>query len=221
MQTSYSIKGNNLPGIKQLAWVVCILGLVIIARIFYVNSTLFKSWTPYLSANQDLSFLLIMASIYMLFLSIPFLPGIELGLLLMFLVGTKMIIIVYFFTVLGLTLSFLLGRCLPLQGVQFLFRKQDLSLMKYQKMPNLINTQTEKLLGKRFTNYIKKYPCMVVALLLNLPGNFILGGGGGIALLSGLNPSVSLKHFVITVALATLPFPLLVLLGFIQLEHFL
>jgi hypothetical protein len=43
---------------------------------------------------------------------------------------------------------------------------------------------------------------------INLPGNIVIGGGGGIALMAGLSRLFSPSGFVVTVAIATLPIPL-------------
>ncbi len=222
MQVLSPIKYTRLAFIKPLLWLFGLLGFVLMTRTYYLNSALFKSWTPYLNANQNLVFLLLMASIYMVLLSIPFLPGLELGLLLMCVAGTKMVIIIYLFTVLGLTLSFLMGRWLPMKWIQFVFRKRGASSIENQALSNmtLIHQHVEKRFGRRLSSFIKKYPYLIVALLLNLPGNFILGGGGGIAMLSGQNTQISLKAFVTTIVFATLPLPVLILFGFIQLERF-
>jgi hypothetical protein len=52
----------------------------------------------------------------------------------------------------------------------------------------------------------------IIAILINLPGNTIIGGGGGIALLCGM------KGFILTIAIASSPIPLLLLFGMIQIE---
>ncbi len=52
-------------------------------------------------------------TLYMVFLSIPFVPGVELGLLLMCLFGREGIVLVYGCTVGGLLLSFAMGQCFP------------------------------------------------------------------------------------------------------------
>lgn len=56
------------------------------------------------------------------------------------------------------------------------------------------------------------------AACLNFPGNSILGGGGGLALLCGLSRQFTWHGFVLTVAIATSPIPVLVLAGWLDLE---
>jgi hypothetical protein len=48
---------------------------------------------------------------------------------------------------------------------------------------------------------------------LNVPGNAVIGGGGGIALLAGMSGLVTFPRFLATVSLAALPVPLFVVLA--------
>ena len=50
---------------------------------------------------------------------------------------------------------------------------------------------------------------VMLGLLLNLPGNAILGGGGGICLVAGLSGVYAPRATVLTLALAIAPLPLL------------
>lgn len=63
-----------------------------------------------------------------------------------------------------------------------------------------------------------KYHYVLLAVLINIPGNTIIGGGGGIACLCGINEKFSWKSFVLTVAIAVSPVPLLIYFGFLQIE---
>jgi uncharacterized integral membrane protein len=53
---------------------------------------------------------------------------------------------------------------------------------------------------------------------LNLPGNSVLGGGGGIAALCGLSRQFYWWRYVLTLIVATAPIPLLVLVGQVEIE---
>ena len=55
--------------------------------------------------------------VYLLLLSLPFVPGVELGLLLMCLFGREGIVFIYFATVGGLLLAFTVGRCVPKRSI--------------------------------------------------------------------------------------------------------
>ena len=67
-------------------------------------------------------------------------------------------------------------------------------------------------------SYLVKYRYLTIAVLINMPGNYILGGGGGISIACGTSRRISWKGFLITIALAVSPVPLLAYLGIIQLE---
>ena len=64
---------------------------------------------------------------------------------------------------------------------------------------------------------------IIYSLLLSLPfvpGNYIMGGGGGISIACGTRRRISWKGFLVTIILAVSPVPLLVYLGIVQLEAF-
>ena len=54
---------------------------------------------------------------------------------------------------------------------------------------------------------------LALGVAFNLPGNTLLGGGGGIALAAGMSGLYPLLAYVAVVAIAVAPVPLLVLLG--------
>ena len=58
-----------------------------------------------------------------------------------------------------------------------------------------------------------KYRYVAIVLILNLPGNALVGGGGGIAMLAGMSRLFSLPGFIIAIAIAVAPVPLLAFLG--------
>jgi hypothetical protein len=49
---------------------------------------------------------------------------------------------------------------------------------------------------------------LALALAFNLPGNALIGGGGGIALAAGMSGLYPWLHYLLTVALAVAPVPL-------------
>jgi uncharacterized membrane protein YdjX (TVP38/TMEM64 family) len=55
---------------------------------------------------------------YALLLSLPFVPGVELGVVLMCVFGKEGIVFVYFATVAGLSLAFLMGRLMPKNWIE-------------------------------------------------------------------------------------------------------
>jgi hypothetical protein len=53
-----------------------------------------------------------------------------------------------------------------------------------------------------------RYRYLALALAVNLPGNVILCGGGGIALMAGLSRLFDPLPFLLTILLAVLPVPM-------------
>lgn len=157
--------------------------------------------------------------LYVVLLSLPFVPGVELGILLMCAFGKEGIVFVYIATVVGLMLAFLMGRMLPKKRVQSLLDKMGLPRPSDTSSDEVISFLDGFLRRKRrlrtlFLNY--RYP--VIGVLFNMPGIYLLGGGGGISLACGMSRNISLNLFLLTVVLAVSPVPLLAYCGVIQLE---
>ena len=160
--------------------------------------------------------------LYLLLLSLPFVPGVELGLLLMGVFGRGGILMVYLSTVGGLTLAFTISRWLPKYRINAWLQKHGISEISSDRSAWIEDILDRSKIGqkfhRRFGPYLWQYRYLTLALLLNLPGNYVLGGGGGIALICGVSGLFRWKWFVLTVMLATAPVPLLAFFGLIQLE---
>jgi hypothetical protein len=63
----------------------------------------------------------------------------------------------------------------------------------------------------RYVPFLLRHRYLALAVLVNLPGNIVIGGGGGIALVAGASRLYSLPRFVATIAIAVSPVPLAVL----------
>lgn len=157
--------------------------------------------------------------IYVLWMAIPFVPGIELGLALMVMLGPRGVLLVYFCTLLSLSLSFTIGRLIPLRGLArflkwlHLHKAQDLILQleplnSEERLDFLLKTAPS-----RVVPFLLKHRYLLVAIALNLPGNALIGGGGGIGLISGMSKLYPFPKYILLVSLAITPIPLLLLLG--------
>lgn len=171
-------------------------------------------------SNEPLIHRLIMLSslLYMALLSIPFVPGVEIGLALITMLGPEIVPLVYGCTVIGLTAAFLVGRLLPLSLLTrvagFFHLTRTVALL--QSLEGLEGEQRLDLLlhesPSRYLPFLARHRYLALALAVNLPGNFLIGGGGGIAMIAGLSRVFSLPAFLATIALAVSPVPLAVLL---------
>ena len=165
--------------------------------------------------------LLLMAGLYVLLMVIPFMPAIELGLALMVVLGPESVLFVYLCTVIALSLSYLLGRLIPVRFlVAFLgwfhlerarslvFRLEPLD--RSQRMEFLLSHAPSKLVP-----FLIKHRYLLVALVLNLPGNALIGGGGGIGVIAGMSGLYAFGWYLLLISVAILPVPLLVLSGIV------
>jgi len=157
-----------------------------------------------------------MLLLYALLIAIPFVPGIEIGLSLLMISGPDWALPVWGATTLGLAFALIAGCRVPYAWLTRVF--QDLRLNKASNLLNNIEplTTAERVallqshLPARIGPRILRFRYLVLAVLINIPGNSVIGGGGGIALLAGLSGLFRLPVALITVALATAPVPLMV-----------
>lgn len=167
------------------------------------------------------AFLMAATAVYVVASAIPFVPGAEIGLALMMVLGPTTVLLVYVSMVLALTLAYAVGRLVPprLTAAAFnyfgLYRARDLVLeCQPLDLAQRLALMTERA-PRRIVPFLLRHRYVALALAFNLPGNSLIGGGGGIALAAGLCGIYPFGAFFITVLLAVAPVPLLVgLTGF-------
>jgi len=155
--------------------------------------------------------------IYVLALATPFVPGVEIGLAIMLLLGTKGIVAMYFGTLGGLSLAYGVGRLLPMASLAIL-----LGWLRLRRAQALVETlaaiprehQLDHLLRiapTRVLPFLLRHRYLALALAFNLPGNALLGGGGGIALLAGLSGQFRFWRYLLMLCVAIAPVPVLLM----------
>lgn len=134
--------------------------------------------------------------VYALLLALPYFPGLEVGLAIMVFFGKPGIVFAYVATLIGLTIAFLAGKRMQKHNLEGhgLYR-----IFKSDLTTRLANTS----------------PFLALIMLVNTPGNIVLGGGGGIALNYGMSKQLSLASFMLAIAIGVAPLPLLMLLGYL------
>ena len=155
------------------------------------------------------------AVVYILLMAIPFMPGIEIGLGLMMLLGYKGALLVYLCTLAALSLSFIVGRIIPTQALirllDWLHLERAGALLR--RLEPLDRQQRLELLyslaPSRAVPLLLRHRYLAVLVLLNLPGNAVIGGGGGIGMAAGMSRLFPFPLFVLLVALAVAPVPIL------------
>ncbi|MDJ0825765.1 MAG: hypothetical protein QNJ16_09710 [Rhodobacter sp.] len=151
---------------------------------------------------------------YALLIAIPFVPGIEIGISLILMRGAEVAVFVYLATVAGLVLAYLAGRLLPYAWLHRVFL--DLRLTRACRLLDTLRPLSperrlallRRQLPKRLGHFAINYRYLLLAGLINLPGSAVIGGGGGICLAAGLTHLFRPRATLITIALAVLPFPL-------------
>jgi hypothetical protein len=166
--------------------------------------------------DSMLQFMVLGATLlYVLLMAIPFMPGIEIGLALMILLGSKGALLIYLSTMLALSISFIIGRrtppnlIIPLLDWFHLYRAGAL----VSQLEPLDQQQRLKLLYEkaptRLVPFLLKHRYLAIVAILNLPGNALIGGGGGIGVIAGMSKIFPFYVFILIVAFATAPIPLL------------
>lgn len=182
---------------------------------WFADLVAFQMWPE----HADTAAFLLLVSIfsYILLLAIPFLPGIEVGLLLMALLGTRGIVLVYLCTILALSLSFLFGRLLPARYLAralewfHLFRARNLVIAMEPLSPEERLRFLLQRAPSRIVPFLLRRRYFVIGTLFNLPGNALIGGGGGIGLVAGMSRLFPFPKFLLLISVAIMPGPILFL----------
>jgi hypothetical protein len=206
-------------GIRIAVKIALLLGAVVFLNYsmgWFANLVTFQMWPQ----HANIALFLLFSSIvsYILLLAIPFLPGIEAGFMLMAMLGTKGIILVYLCTVLSLSLSFFFGRLLPPRyltrtlGWFQLNRARDLvtsleSLDTEERLRFLLRSAP-----LRIVPFLLRHRYLIIGIMFNIPGNALIGGGGGIGLIAGMSRLFPFPKYLLLICLAITPGPILFLL---------
>ncbi len=159
-----------------------------------------------------------MAAIYVIVMALPFVPGIEIGLAIMLLLGNEGILLVWLCTQVALALSFVCGRLLPVSLLAAVFRK-----LRIERAQALLACLDADGTDGRLACLIDRLPAvwigralkhryLTLAAVLNLPGNAVIGGAGGIGMIAGASRLFNYPRYCLLMVVATSPVPVLLLL---------
>lgn len=177
-----------------------LLRLLVLATVFaLLLLTPVTTATTWLPAHGDArpATLLVSCVLYALLLALPFVPAMEVGLLIMMIFGKWGAVGAWLATVAGLNLAYGLARA---------WRPRTAGAIDRRHLPRPLRRALRRL-GRRLPSPF--LPVVTLAVLLNLPGNSAVGGGGGIALLYGASRTLSWPRFALTVGVATALLPAL------------
>ncbi|SDF41530.1 hypothetical protein [Limimaricola pyoseonensis] len=157
-----------------------------------------------------------MLLLYALLLALPFVPGAEIGAALLVAHGAAAAPFVWGATLLGLGLAYAAGRALSTPAVCAWLAARGwhrlAELLEPVSSPEARLAQLEARAPRWLGQWVLRRRYLLLAALLNLPGNSILGGGGGILMAVGASRLFRPLPLLLTLALATAPLPLLVML---------
>lgn len=156
--------------------------------------------------------LVLTSLVYAVLLAIPFVPGVELGWIIMGVFGQYGVLAAWLSTVLGLSLSFGVAR--QLNDHPRLRRLTTTRETLHQADPATLSPLRRAL--RWGLCFYLRHPYVFLFVTLNMPGNWVIGGGGGIAAMAGLAPAARYWLFLPTVALATGLVPLMLWLGLVK-----
>ncbi|MDC1288089.1 hypothetical protein N8198_09405 [Gammaproteobacteria bacterium] len=211
---------NQLPvaSLKSRRLVKFLLFVLVVASVNIGGTWLTQQIEFQLFPRHDsaLQFMVLgSALLYVLLMTIPFMPGIEIGLALMILLGNKGALLIYLCTVLALAISFIIGRRTPPHLIVLLlnwFHLHAASALVAQ-LESLDPQQRLKLLyqkaPRKLAPFLLRHRYLAIVAILNLPGNALIGGGGGIGVIAGMSKIFPFYVFILIVAVAVLPVPLL------------
>lgn len=155
--------------------------------------------------------------LYICLMALPFLPGVEIGLAFMMLLGPRGIVLIYVSTLIAFAIGFGLGRLFPTHLLASFLRWLQLARAE-ALLRGFDATAPERRLeflaeraSTRVASALLKRRYLLLALLLNLPGNTVIGGGGGIAMMAGMCRLYPFPKYLLLIAIAILPGPLLVM----------
>ncbi len=206
--------------LKLLVKILLLIGCLVLINYgggLVVHKLNFQLWPEH--EHLIVTMLWLSIGVYILWMAMPFVPGIELGLALMVMLGPPGVVLVYVCTLLSLSLSFAVGRLIPLKafarflGWLHLNKARDLVLKLEPMNPQerfdiLLQSAPSKIVP-----FLLQHRYLMIALILNLPGNALIGGGGGIGLIAGMSKLYTFPRFFLLISVAITPLPLLFLAG--------
>ncbi|MFV2052245.1 hypothetical protein ACEWPJ_05570 [Aliiroseovarius sp. YM-037] len=146
--------------------------------------------------------------------AIPFVPGAEIGFALLLLFGGQIAPLVYLGMLGALMLSFFIARLMPATALAHAL--DWLGLNKAATfVADLGNAAPKDLLDKlllivpsKLGQRLHRHRHILLAAALNIPGNSLVGGGGGLAFIAGASRLYSAWAFLAVIICAVAPVPL-------------
>jgi hypothetical protein len=208
---------NWIVTLAKLSAIVLVIVLANIAATGLVNRIEVQIWPQHMEIVDRA--VLISVILYIGLMAMPFLPGVEIGLVLMAMLGHKGILVVYICTLVALGISYGIGRLIPPNALVAFLRWMHLARAAAM-MKRFYSVEAEERLDflaqrlpSRTLPALLRRRYLVLAVLLNLPGNALIGGGGGLAMIAGMSRLFPFPAYFLLISVAILPGPIVVMLS--------
>jgi len=198
--------------------IATLIGLAVLAGLIIGGKEAMHWLQGLADQSRTPEMLTILCIVYALLLAIPGVPGLEVGLVMMGVFQEVGILAAWLCTIVGLNLAFVAGRKLPRAKIERFLTPKN---VPEDELPpfarNQHDTMTLVLERNRIGRWVLKWTgppggwrrYVLIAFLFNMPGNFVLGGGGGIGLFCGTSEDLRWRWYFATTVFAAGVFPLL------------
>jgi hypothetical protein len=205
-------------------WLAVLSYIALMAGGLVLGNWLFSSFRAVASDSSLSSMLWVLIPVFVIYFiasALPFVPAAEIGFGLLVIFGGKIAPFVFITSALALITAFVFGRFVSIHRIaRFLeylglerapaYLRRLRKLSRKQRLALLLEDSP-----RRFGPLMLKYRYVAIVVLMNIPGNAIIGGGGGIALTAGLSGLFASPAFAISALLAVLPYPLFFFLAWL------
>ncbi len=202
--------------LAKLSAVVLVVVLANIAATALIDRIEVQIWPEHMEIIDRA--VLISVILYIGLMAVPFVPGVEIGLALMTMLGPKGILMVYICTLIALVISYTIGRLIPpnvlIAFLQWMHLMRAAAMMRrfYSvEADHRLDFLAERLPSRTVPALLRRR-YLVLAVLLNLPGNALIGGGGGLAMMAGMSRLYPFPWYFLLISVAILPGPIVVML---------
>ncbi|MFT5797831.1 MAG: hypothetical protein ACI84R_001895 [Candidatus Azotimanducaceae bacterium] len=192
------------------------LGVVFLVGGWFLGDLIRELVVPELGALSEPAIRRMVTVAFIAFIvlaALPFVPGAEIGFALLLLSGGQLAPLVYLGMVGALTISYLIARLLPLavleRTLDWLGLKKtsaliaDLDALDPEGRMRLVSF----ILPSKVSRKLLRHRYVLLAVSLNIPGNSLIGGGGGLAIIAGASRLFPFWHFLAVVSCAVAPVP--------------
>lgn len=207
-------QGSSAARIFRIA--LRLILLLILVYCIHLLIAWFSARTEDIHPGAQISMLVALILVYALLIAVPFVPGVEIGLMLLAVEGAWIAPWLYLATNAGLMFAYGIGEWVPYARLQRILG--DLHMRRASALLEHIHPLSrEERVALLCDNaprwlrpFLSNYRYLFLAGVINLPGNAVIGGGGGILFLTGLSRLFRPAAVALTIGLAVMPVPLVV-----------